>query len=274
MKISELKEGDLIFTVRNNSDFSAGHVAVCHKSYGKAKSIRIIHATDSPRYFSVCATKINPSSILSQYNNHYKIVRCSNKALVDEAMFILRTWMSYQVPFDNLKLKAMEQYENARPTRCSELKLFELKEKFNQHDYVFQLQMFHNHKSLPPFPLKMENEGLFCSQAIFLAFQIAAYPHVPSALALDYNLISPTIMLISLLKGERLFMDMGKLNFEYNRDEIFELNLEREREDAKKSAVMKRELLFQYCWKMPESMKAMITGKSHPEANMIRAALR
>jgi hypothetical protein len=273
LKISDLKEGDLIFTV-SNSNLGAGHIAICHKSHNKPKNVLIIHATNSPRYFSVCATKINPSGILSRLNNHYNVVRCTNQTLVDDAMFILRTWMNYQIPFDSSKLKEMEKYENTRPMRSLALKLFELKEKFNQNDYASQLKLFHTHKNLPPFPLENENTGFFCSQSIFLAFQIAAYPQVPSTLALANNLVSPTIMLHSLLKDETLFCDMGKLDFDYDSDDaLFKLNLEKEREAAKETAIMRKALLFQYCWSMPASMKAMIAGKAHSEADMVRTAL-
>lgn len=243
--LKDLKMGDLIFTVSNKDGRYSGHVAVCYKTNQDPKQLKVIHATDCRYYFSLCITKLNPSSRLLEGNNHYEVIRCLDQKLLNEALNIFDTWLPFQIPFDKNKLKEMESFDHDNK-KTIETKLIELQSKFNQESYESELAQFHSRRQTIPF-FPGTQEGFFCSSAIVLPFQIAALPEnqdlafdyrdsIPKSLHIDYNLASPTTFMNSLLQKDSEFIRLGKLNIEYKLDQLDEDRLERERLSLKQDA--------------------------------------
>lgn len=284
LSVNDLKVGDLIFTVSNKDNRYSGHVAICYKTNAKPKHLRIIHATDCPTYFSLCSTKLNPSTRLLAINSQYQVIRCRDKALLHKALTIFENWLPYQIPFDNAKLKTMEQFDNAHE-RTINARLTELNSRFKQASYKKELTLMHSRRHTVPF-FPGSKEGFFCSSAILLPFQIAAlsdYPDlslidyktvIPDSLRIDCNLASPTALLNSLLNPDGLFECIGELRSDYSRDQIEEEMLKDERLLSVQQSEHHVQSFLAQSNQMPESLKCQITGAAHPEANMVRHAYR
>lgn len=245
INLNDLKRGDLIFTVSNKDGRYSGHVAVCYKENQDPKQLKSIHATDCRYYFSLCITKLNPSSRLLEGNNHYEVIRCLDQKLLNEALNIFEAWLPFQVPFDDNKRKEMEKYDHDEK-KSIESKLLELRSEFNQENYELELAQFHSRRQTIPF-FPNTQEGFFCSSAILLPFQIAALPEnqdlafdyrdsIPKSLQIDYRLVSPTTFMNSLLQESSKFIHLGKLHIEYKLDQLDEDRLERERLSLKQDA--------------------------------------
>lgn len=277
INLKDLKPGDLIFTVSNQDTRSSGHVAMIYKTHLKPRHIRIIHATDCPDYFSVCITKLNPTSKIEKYGNHYEVVRCVNQELLQVSLYLINLWVKFHPKFDNKKLEKMHDFDHKRSSEAD--KISENNKIFNTEEYRNKIRNYFEARHFSPY-LPENSEGFFCSSLFILLFQLASINNdsilLYRELHLDCDYTSPSTLLNSLLSNENNFRRLGELKIHYERDKIEDAMIVSEREvykdRAKNTLVLFHQKLDQQL-ELPENLKFQITGISQIEADLVRKTI-
>ena len=163
MLIDELKTGDLIFEL--DSMHTAEHVSMYA---GKRKGL----------HYQVHATLGSYNSVMVTYlpAGNYEVIRSKDNNLALLATGIMYRWVEYQVLFANesKQNKLHKILEDGRGIDHPNASDFQ--EKFGKTEYgIGSIELYINmFKALPYVPkIAGERIGLFCSEAIIAAFNIA-----------------------------------------------------------------------------------------------------
>lgn len=220
MHYDDLLPGDIIFTLSKSFQPLLGHVAVCSYVEKNPQDIRIIHATNNPKYFGVAQTHLNSSSSLPE-GMQYTVIRCLEYDVLEKFLELLFEFATYRIAFSsekNLNLKQMNTANLSLANQCTIAN-----KQFSEASNIAQLKQY-----LINWPAKLldtildSNEnGFTCSSVIMFCLQIAflkTKKKIPASLHIFFHSTTPR-MLHHVLPFEPCFKSLEVLTVEYQSTE-------------------------------------------------------
>lgn len=193
----DLRDGDLVFWKDCKQADRAGHIAVINVATENPQDLRIIHATDNPKYYAFVETHMLASAKLLENDKHYWIIRIQDPEIRNNFISILRLHLQKNIPFNANSEELMNKWDDSMATYSTAF-------KFKLQNQIFaQMRPKSNH---------IPDAGYMCSEIVILALQQAFMQHgLPTSLQLDPVLCPPSTLMFAVEHDRDNFEVIGDL---------------------------------------------------------------
>lgn len=216
---SELKPADIIFWVNENNPDISSHVAMVYKSDNDPKKIKIIHATNSPKYYKIAATRLKSLEELKSQKKIFRVFRIKDETLSQKFLKNMSITFELNVKYSKKLQDIMENFNSLTSHYSMKTRLKIQNIMFD--DIKNNLNFLDN--------TTIYKNGTICSH-FFINSMIAAFLEsfeirndhnnsknsIPNSLKMDPFFTNSEIILYSLSKDKENFEDLGLLNHNYH----------------------------------------------------------
>lgn len=209
-----LQTGDIVFWKDTEKPNRAGHVAVISVVDESARTLRILHSTDHPKYNAFVETHMLPSAKLLKNNKYYWVIRIKDQKIRQSFVAHLYSFKKKKIPFNAASEELMNKWDDSMSLYSTEFK------------FKLQNQLF---VEIPPDNAVIPNHGYMCSEVIIVALQNAWKSNatkLPESLQISPLLCPPSTFMFAIENDSNNFELIGKLQIPAYDDSAIAVNSE------------------------------------------------